>query len=41
MISRYFDFLDPVGISYGWKGGLQEGNSFEKIHPELSEVIIK
>ena len=38
MISRYFDFLDPVGISYGWKGGLQEGNSFEKIHPELSEI---
>lgn len=39
MISRYFDFLDPVGTSYGWKGGLQEGNSFEKIHPELSEII--
>ncbi len=41
MISRYFDFLDPVGISYGWKGGLQEGNSFEKIHPELSEIVKK
>jgi len=40
MISRYFDFLDPVGVSYGWKGGLQEGNSFEKVHPELSEVIV-
>lgn len=40
MISRYFDFLDPIGISYGWKGGLQEGNSFEKIHPDLSEVRI-
>jgi len=39
MISRYFDFLDPVGIAYGWKGGLQEGNSFEKVHPELSEII--
>jgi len=39
MISRYFDFLDPVGISYGWKGGLQEGNSFEKMHPELCEII--
>lgn len=38
MISRYFDFLDKTGMSYGWKGGLQEGNSFEKIHPELSEV---
>lgn len=40
MISRYFDFLDETGRSYGWKGGLQEGNSFENIHPELSEVII-
>jgi hypothetical protein len=39
MISRYFDFLDESGRAYGWKGGLQEGNSFEKIHPELSEVI--
>lgn len=39
MISRYFDFLDETGRSYGWKGGLQEGNSFENIHPELSEVI--
>jgi hypothetical protein len=39
MISRYFDFLDESGRSYGWKGGLQEGNSFENIHPELSEVI--
>lgn len=40
MISRYFDFLEETGRSYGWKGGLQEGNSFETIHPELSEVII-
>jgi len=39
MISRYFDFLDPEGIAYGWKGGLQDGNSFEKVHPELSEII--
>jgi len=28
MISRYFDFLEPTGISQSWKGGLQEGNSF-------------
>lgn len=39
MISRYFDFLEETGKSYGWKGGLQEGNSFENIHPELSEII--
>lgn len=38
MISRYFDFMEPVGISHNWKGGLQEGNSFEKVHPELSEI---
>lgn len=39
MISRYFDFMDETGRAHGWKGGLQEGNSFETIHPELSEVI--
>jgi len=38
MISRYFDFLEPVGISHGWRGGLQEGNSFEQVHPELTEI---
>jgi ectoine hydroxylase-related dioxygenase (phytanoyl-CoA dioxygenase family) len=38
MISRYFDFLEKTGISHGWKGGLQEGNSFERVHPELSEI---
>jgi hypothetical protein len=41
MISRYFDFLEPVGISHNWKGGLQEGNSFEQVHPELSEIRVK
>jgi len=40
MISRYFDFMEETGRSYGWKGGLQEGNNFEDIHPELSEVIL-
>lgn len=39
MISRYFDFLDETGKRNGWKGGLQEGNSFETIHPELSEIV--
>ena len=38
MISRYFDFLEKTGISHGWKGGLAEGNSFEHVHPELSEI---
>jgi ectoine hydroxylase-related dioxygenase (phytanoyl-CoA dioxygenase family) len=35
MISRLFNFLDPIGISNGWVGGLQEGTSFEEIHPTL------
>lgn len=38
MISRYFDFNEEIGRANGWKGGLQEGNSFAAIHPELSEV---
>lgn len=38
MISRYFDFFEPAGISIGWRGGLQEGNSFEHVHPELFEI---
>ena len=38
MLSRYFDFTDATGQAINWKGGLQEGNSFEKIHPELSRI---
>jgi hypothetical protein len=38
MISRYFDFKEPTGCSYGWKGGIQEGNSFATIHPEFSRI---
>jgi hypothetical protein len=34
MIFRYFDFNDPIGKSYGWKGGDQEGNSFEDFHKD-------
>lgn len=36
MLSRYFDFTHPSGMAINWKGGLQEGNSFETIHPELT-----
>jgi ectoine hydroxylase-related dioxygenase (phytanoyl-CoA dioxygenase family) len=36
MISRYFDFTDATGRSINWKGGLQEGYSFEAVHPELT-----
>jgi hypothetical protein len=35
LISRYFDFNDPAGKSIGWIGGLQEGNSFDKVFPDL------
>ncbi len=35
MISRYFDFLHDTGRSHGWRGGLQEGNAFQRVHPEL------
>jgi ectoine hydroxylase-related dioxygenase (phytanoyl-CoA dioxygenase family) len=37
MISRYFDFTEPIGKSHGWRGGLAEGNSFEHVHPELTD----
>jgi hypothetical protein len=36
MISRYFDFTDASGRAINWKGGLQDGNSFEQVHPELT-----
>lgn len=38
MISRYFDFTDETGVAINWKGGLQEGNFFEKVHPELTRI---
>jgi hypothetical protein len=38
MLSRYFDFNDPTGKAIDWKGGLQEGHSFEAVHPELSVI---
>jgi Phytanoyl-CoA dioxygenase (PhyH) len=36
MLSRYFDFHHATGVAIGWKGGLQEGNSFEAVHPEFT-----
>jgi hypothetical protein len=35
LISRYFEFQDPVGRKIGWAGGIQEGSSFEELFPEL------
>lgn len=34
-ISRFFLFDNKISIKNKFAGGLQEGNNFEKIHPEL------
>jgi ectoine hydroxylase-related dioxygenase (phytanoyl-CoA dioxygenase family) len=34
-ISRFFLFDNKMSIKNKFTGGLQEGNNFEKIHPEL------
>jgi hypothetical protein len=33
---RYFNFADPTGRSYGWKGSYAAGVDFSVIHPELT-----
>lgn len=38
MISRFFDMDHESGRKIGWMGGLQEGHSFEEVHPELVTV---
>ena len=32
---RYFDFNEPTGTRYGWKGSFASGVDFATIHPEL------
>lgn len=32
---RYFNFADPTGMAYGWKGSFASGVDFRSIHPEL------
>lgn len=32
---RYFNFCEPTGRSYGWKGSFAAGTDFSVIHPEL------
>lgn len=39
MLSRYFDFTHPSGCAIDWKGGLQDGTSFEMVHPEWTEIV--
>ena len=35
MQMRYFNFAEPTGRSYGWKGSFATGQDFRAIHPEL------
>lgn len=32
---RYFNYLEPNGISHGWKGSFASGVDFKNVHPEL------
>jgi hypothetical protein len=32
---RYFNFAEPTGRSYGWKGSFAAGVDFKTVHPEL------
>lgn len=32
---RYFNFMEPTGLSHGWKGSYAAGIDFCAIHPEL------
>ena len=32
---RYFNFNEPVGMRYGWKGSFAAGVDFAQVHPEL------
>ena len=34
---RYFNFAEPTGMSYWWKGSFADGVDFRTIHPELCE----
>lgn len=35
MQSRYFNFMNPIGVGHGWKGSYAAGVDFRKVHPEL------
>jgi hypothetical protein len=35
MQMRYFNFNEPTGMSFGWKGSFAAGLRFNEIHPEL------
>jgi len=35
MTMRWFNYLEPTGMSHGWKGSFNEGIKLEELHPEL------
>lgn len=37
LITRFFEFQNQIAIDIGWKGGVQEGNSFDKVLPQYSK----
>ena len=41
LLSRYFNFENSVGNEIGWVGGIQEGNTFDKVFPSLVHQNIK
>ncbi|HEY8035031.1 MAG TPA: phytanoyl-CoA dioxygenase family protein [Methylobacter sp.] len=32
---RYFNYMEPTGLSHGWKGSYAAGIDFRQVHPEL------
>ena len=32
---RYFNYCDPIGLGYGWKGSFAAGVKLQDVHPEL------
>ena len=32
---RYFNYCDPIGLGYGWKGSFAAGVRLQDVHPEL------
>lgn len=35
MQMRYFNYLEPVGLSHAWKGGITTGTRLKDIHPDI------
>ena len=37
LITRFFEFQNQIATDIGWRGGVQEGNSFDKLLPQYSK----